>query len=88
MNSDYYLSDSKPSKWDGLNLNMTAAEMRMRIGSRKKRDPRKDDRMDFRKKFEIIDDLWKSRRWKAYMEPFQKEKKQKGCLFYKEKKNT
>ena len=51
------LSDSKPSKWDGLNLNMTAAEMRMRIGSRKKRDPRKDDRMDFRKKFEIIDDL-------------------------------
>jgi hypothetical protein len=41
----------------GLNLNMSAKEMRERIGSKKKRDPRKDDRMDFREKFEIIDSL-------------------------------
>ena len=32
----------------GLNLNMSAKEMRARIGSKKKRDPRKDDRMDFK----------------------------------------
>ncbi len=41
----------------GLNLNMSAKEMRERIGSRKKRDPRRDDRMDFRQKFDIIDSL-------------------------------
>lgn len=41
----------------GLNLNMTAAEMRQRIGSKKKRDPRKDDRMDFMQKYKIIKDL-------------------------------
>ena len=36
---------------------MTAAEMRQRIGSKKKRDPRKDDRMDFKQKYDIIDGL-------------------------------
>ena len=45
------------TNWDGLNLNMTAAEMRARIGSKKKRDPRKDDRLDFKKKYEIIQTL-------------------------------
>ena len=40
-----------------LNLNMTAAEMRERIGSKKKRDPRKDKTLDFRKKYEIIQTL-------------------------------
>lgn len=45
---------SRRSDWDGLNLNMSAAEMRERIGSRKKRDPRKDDRMDFKTKHDII----------------------------------
>ena len=45
-------------KVDGLDLNITAKEMRERIGSRKKRDPRKDNRMDFRKKHEIIQTLW------------------------------
>jgi membrane-associated protease RseP (regulator of RpoE activity) len=44
-------------KVDGLDLNITAKEMRERIGSRKKRDPRKDNRMDFRKKHEIIQTL-------------------------------
>ena len=43
--------------WDGLNLNMTAAEMRERIGSKKKRDPRKEDRLDFQKKYDIIQTL-------------------------------
>merc|ERR1719188_908006 len=41
----------------GLNLNMSAKEMRARIGSKKKRDPRKDDRMDFKEKFDILDSL-------------------------------
>ena len=41
----------------GLDLNITAKEMRERIGSRKKKDPRKDNRMDFRKKHEIIQTL-------------------------------
>jgi len=41
----------------GLDLPLTAKEMRERIVSKKKRDPRRDDRMDFRKKFEIIQTL-------------------------------
>ena len=45
------------TNWDGLNLNMTAAEMRARIGSKKKRDPRKEDRLDFKRKYEIIQTL-------------------------------
>jgi len=45
------------SSWGGLNLNMTAKEMREVIGSKKKRDPRKDDRLDFHKKYEIIQTL-------------------------------
>jgi hypothetical protein len=40
-----------------LNLNMTAAEMRERISSKKKWDPRKDKSLDFRKKYEIIQTL-------------------------------
>ena len=43
--------------WDGLNLNMTAREMRERIGSKKKKDPRKEDRMDFRTKYEMVQAL-------------------------------
>jgi len=50
-------SPTNQKNFDGLNLNMTAKEMRERIGSRKKRDPRKDERMDFRKKYEIIQTL-------------------------------
>jgi len=41
----------------GLDLPLTAKEMRERIVSKKKRDPRRDDRMDFRKKYEIIQTL-------------------------------
>ena len=43
--------------WDGLNLNMTAREMRQRIGSKKKKDPRKEDRMDFKTKYEMVQAL-------------------------------
>ncbi len=50
-------SDSDRTDWDGLDLNLTAKEMRMRIGSKKKKDPRRDERMDMRKKFEIIQTL-------------------------------
>lgn len=42
---------------DGLDLPLTAREMRERIVSKKKKDPRREDRMDFRKKFEIIQTL-------------------------------
>merc|ERR1712203_572659 len=38
----------------GLNLSMTAKEMRNMLASRRKKDPRIDDRMDFRRKHEII----------------------------------
>jgi len=45
--------------FDGLklNLNMSAKEMREMICAKKKRDPRKDSRMDFKKKYEIIQTL-------------------------------
>ena len=50
-------SDSDRTDWDGLNLSLTAREMRERIGSKKKADPRKD-KLDMRKKFDIIQTLW------------------------------
>lgn len=47
-----------------LNLNMTAAELRRRLAERKKQDSRRaggagDGSLDFRKKYEIVDKLWK-----------------------------
>jgi len=53
---------STPSPTDtpdiGLNLNMTAKEMRELLGSQKKKDPRKDaGRHDMKKKFEMIQAL-------------------------------
>merc|ERR1712130_944569 len=42
----------------GLNLSMTAKEMRNMLASRRKKDPRIDDRTDFRRKHEIIQTLW------------------------------
>lgn len=50
-------SDSDQRDWDGLSLNLTAREMRERIGSKKKSDPRRE-KLDMRKKFEIIQTLW------------------------------
>ena len=55
-------SRTSPSPSDspdiGLNLNMTAKEMRERLGSQKRRDPRKDsNRHDMRRKFEMIQAL-------------------------------
>ena len=49
-------SDSDRTDWDGLNLSLTAREMRERIGSKKKADPRRD-KLDMRKKYEIIQTL-------------------------------
>ena len=49
-------SDSDRTDWDGLNLSLTAREMRERIGSKKKTDPRRD-KLDMRKKYEIIQTL-------------------------------
>ena len=40
----------------GLNLNMTAREMRMRLGSVKKTDPR-IKQMDLREKYEMVNSL-------------------------------
>merc|ERR1712048_897164 len=48
--------DSDRTDWDGLNLSLTAREVRERIGSKKKADPRKD-KLDMRKKFDIIQTL-------------------------------
>jgi len=55
-------SRTSPSPSDspdvGLNLNMTAKEMRERLGSQKRRDPRKDsNKNDMRRKFEMIQAL-------------------------------
>ena len=57
--NDVVDADASPQRtnWDGLNLNMTAREMRERIGSKKKKDPRKEDRIDFRTKYEMIQAL-------------------------------
>jgi len=41
----------------GLDLPLTAREMRERILSKKKKDPRREDRMDFRKKYDIVQTL-------------------------------
>merc|ERR1719376_615670 len=46
-----------PLGTNGLNLSMTAKEMRDMLASRRKKDPRIDDRMDFRRKHEIIQTL-------------------------------
>jgi len=40
-----------------LNLNMTAKELRAKLASRKKYDPKKES-MDFKKKFDIVQKLW------------------------------
>ena len=41
----------------GLNLNMTAKQMREKIGSMRKRDPRVEDNIDMKKKHDIIKNL-------------------------------
>jgi len=48
---------NRPKPIDGLNLPMTAKEMREMLSRRKKTDPRKDGGMDFRRKFDIIQAL-------------------------------
>ena len=42
--------------FSGLNLNMSASEMRAYLASRKKADPRKET-MDLKKKYEIIQNM-------------------------------
>ena len=52
------MTDKKPERDADqplLDLTMTAKEMRERILSRKKKDPRKDDRMDMRKRVEMVE---------------------------------
>jgi len=44
------------TKSSGLNLNMTAAELRAKLAAKKKFDP-KNDSVDLRKKFEIVQKL-------------------------------
>ena len=46
-------SDSDRTDWDGLSLNLSAREMRERISSKKKADPRKE-KLDMHKKYDII----------------------------------
>jgi len=50
-------SPSSDDKFIGLDLPCTAAEMKLRISSKKKKDPRKDNRMDFNRKHQIIQSL-------------------------------
>ena len=52
------MTDKKPERDADqplLDLTMTAKEMRERILSRKKKDPRKEDRMDMRKRVEMVE---------------------------------
>merc|ERR1719493_532264 len=44
-------------KFSSLDLPGTAAEMKLRISAKKKKDPRKDNRMDFTRKHQIIQSL-------------------------------
>lgn len=48
--------NGKSTKSPGLNLNMTAAELRAKLAAKKKFDP-KNDSVDLRKKFEIVQKL-------------------------------
>lgn len=48
--------NGKSTKTPGLNLNMTAAELRAKLAAKKKFDP-KNDSVDLRKKFEIVQKL-------------------------------
>merc|ERR1711915_600638 len=40
-----------------INVNMSAKEMRRRVGSLKKKDPRKDEKIGFKEKCKIVDNL-------------------------------
>ena len=53
MNSN---KNNSSTKSEGLNLNMTAAELRAKLSAKKKFDP-KSDPVDLRKKFEIVQKL-------------------------------
>lgn len=44
------------SQNNSLNLNMTAAELRAQLATRKKYDPKKDT-LDFKKKYDIVQKL-------------------------------
>lgn len=54
--SDQNGSATKVASSHGLNLNMTAAELRAKLAAKKKFDP-KNDSVDLRKKFEIVQKL-------------------------------
>lgn len=42
---------------NSLNLNMTAKELRAQLAAKKKYDPKKDQTIDFKKKYDIVQKL-------------------------------
>lgn len=50
------LATTKGANSEGLNLKMTAAELRAKLAAKKKYDP-KSDTVDLRKKYEIVQKL-------------------------------
>lgn len=48
---------TKGANSETLNLKMTAAELRAKLAAKKKYDP-KNDTVDLRKKYEIVQKLW------------------------------
>lgn len=51
-----YIATTKGANSETLNLKMTAAELRAKLAARKKYDP-KNDTVDLRKKYEIVQKL-------------------------------
>ena len=56
----FQIADMRPKRSlnpDNLNLSMTAKEMREMILSRKKKDPRNEERRDMKKRVEMVEDM-------------------------------
>lgn len=53
----FFFLATKGANSETLNLKMTAAELRAKLAAKKKYDP-KNDTVDLRKKYEIVQKLW------------------------------
>lgn len=56
INIHVHIATTKGANSETLNLKMTAAELRAKLAARKKYDP-KNDTVDLRKKYEIVQKL-------------------------------
>lgn len=54
--NDEHMNQANNNSTGGLNLSMTAAELRAKLAAKKKFDPRKES-IDFKKKFDVVQKL-------------------------------